>query len=79
MEFYTDEEADLSKHGYAVIPNVLAPHEVDDVARRVDSVLADKASRKLLEFEWCWRLALKLGRDRRASVRAGIRAVGLAL
>ncbi len=65
MEFYTEDAVDLSKQGYVVIPDVLPLHEVDDVARRVDSVLADKASRKLLEVEWCWRLALKLGRDSR--------------
>jgi hypothetical protein len=62
----SDVGQSLANNGYAVIPNVLSSVEADNLASLVSGNLGNKAgTRRLLDFEWCARLAEKLADDAR--------------
>lgn len=64
MTIHTVSESELSRHGFAVIPDVLSCQEVDAIKLRLDGDSGNNAgSRKLLDLEWCRQLAQKLRRD----------------
>jgi hypothetical protein len=52
--------------GYSVIPNVLNSVDADDVADLISGILGSKAgTRRLLDIEWCARMADRLACDPR--------------
>ena len=54
----------LSERGYAVIPDLIEPREVDDIVRSVEALAAGTAgTRRLLDMPWCASLAERLARD----------------
>jgi hypothetical protein len=56
----------FANDGYAVIPNVLGSLDADDTACALSGISGEKAgTRRLLDIEWCGRLADRLGDEPR--------------
>jgi Phytanoyl-CoA dioxygenase (PhyH) len=56
----------FANNGYVVIPNVLSSLDADDLASLISCIFGSKAgTRRLLDIEWCARLADRLSDDPR--------------
>jgi ectoine hydroxylase-related dioxygenase (phytanoyl-CoA dioxygenase family) len=68
----------FAKDGYVVVPHVVTSQEIDSISGAMEGALGNKAgTRKLLDLEWCLRLADQLAGHQRLSpfVPADVRAV----